>query len=162
MDRVSWDEVFIQFLENLARRSTCLKLKTSAIIVQDTQIISLGYNGTFPHADECCDYWHAIYKKKNLLIPFDYWLTTDEFRDAHREWSCSEEVHAEANALKWVNKRDITDDTIMYSLNSPCDACAKDIIAHGIKTVFYKHKYKRGDNALERFKKYGVVCRQLV
>ena len=62
-NRISWDSVFVQFMETLARRSLCLKFKTSALVVKGTQIISMGYNGTFNGKKECCLFWLEYYEK---------------------------------------------------------------------------------------------------
>lgn len=162
MSRISWHEFFTNVLELLAGRSSCLKMKTSAIIVHDTQILAIGYNGTFPHAKECNEYWLEYYKmhKQTDGILFNDWCKTDEFRELHRTWSLSHEIHAESNALKWISRRDVKD-CIMYTLYSPCDLCAKDIIAHDIKTVYYKYLYKHGEESLKKLSDYGIKCIKL-
>jgi deoxycytidylate deaminase len=73
--RPSWDSVFVQFMETLAQRSLCLKYKTSALVVKGTQIISMGYNGTFNGKKECCSFWLEYYEKHkndNLSVPKKY------------------------------------------------------------------------------------------
>ncbi len=158
--RPSWNKTFIDIVEVLAKRSLCLKLKTAAIIVKDTQIISIGYNGTYSKCIECNEFWKEEHKKNNLTISFDEWLNTEEFKDMHREWSKLYEVHAEANALANIKRAD-ANNCVMYTLYAPCDACAKAIKAYGIQLVYYKHKYKHGDDALERLNKLQVSCVQI-
>lgn len=160
MERISWHEFFINVMEILTKRSSCIKLKTAALIVHDTQILSIGYNGTFPGDVECNNYWFEYYKTTSQSISFADWCKTDEFRSLHRKWSLANEIHAEANALKWISRKD-TKDCVMYTLYSPCDLCAKDIIAHNIKTVYYKHLYKHGEESLKKLDKYGVKCIKL-
>lgn len=73
--RPSWDSVFVQFMETLAQRSLCLKYKTSALVVKGTQIISMGYNGTFNGKKECCSFWLEYYEKHkndNLSVSKKY------------------------------------------------------------------------------------------
>jgi dCMP deaminase len=163
MSRPSWDKIFIDILEIIKDRSTCLKIKTAALIVKDTQIISIGYNGTFAKCTECADYWYEKYKQMNSGMSFDEWLLTREFRDGHREWSKSYEIHAESNALSWISKHDNCK-YIMYSLYSPCDACAKEIIKYKnvIDRVIYKNKYSRGDDALKRLRDMEIPCYQYI
>ena len=158
--RPSWDSVFMEFVEILAKRSTCVKMQTAAVITHETQIISIGYNGTFSKSPECLNYWLNLYKKINLDISFVEWQETDEFKLLHREWAKSEEIHAEANALGWISKFDDTLNYTMYTLYSPCDACAKEIIKYGIGCIYYKYKYKHGDKALERLMMQGIDCQQ--
>jgi len=155
--RPSWDQVFIDMLESLAKRSCCLKIHTSALIAKGSQILAIGYNGTFSKHKECDEVWREFHANLDDRPPFKEWVTTDEFRLAHREWSVGNEVHAEANALQWINKRDI-EGCIMYTLYSPCNECAKSIISYGIKTIYYKHFYSKGLAALSTLNNAGVDC----
>jgi len=162
--RPTWHHVFINQLTELSKRSCCLKIQTAALIAVGSQPICFGYNGTFSKHAECSTAWFDYYS--NLVDDattegFDQWITTDEFKDLHREWSKSNEIHAETNALTWISKRDITDDHVMYTLYSPCDACAKTIMSYGIKTVYYKKMYSRGEDALTRLRHAGVRCEQI-
>jgi dCMP deaminase len=165
MDRISWDSVFSRFLSILSERSTCLKYKTAAVIVKGTQILSMGYNGTFSHCVECIDYWKDQYKliheEYKEIFSFDAWIKTNDWRKKHREWSACNEVHAEINALNWISKHDITPDHILYTIYSPCDACAKAIIAYGIKQVKYQYEYPNGRDALELLKKNNITVTML-
>jgi len=162
--RPTWHHVFINQLTELSKRSCCLKIQTATLIAVGSQPICVGYNGTFSKHPECSTYWFEYYSK--LVInatkeQFQQWILTDEFKDLHREWSKSNEVHAEANALTWISKRDITEEHVMYTLYSPCDACAKTIVSYGLKTVYYKKMYSRGADALIRLKNAGVMCEQI-
>ena len=158
--RPTWDQVFIEMLVPLAKRSCCLKIHTSALIAEGSQILAIGYNGTFSKHKECNAVWKEFYNKLDGRLPFKKWLLTEEFKAAHREWSANNEVHAEANALQWVSKRNIKG-CVMYTLYSPCNACAKSIIAHGIDTVYYKIFYQRGLEALNTLQRAGVKCQML-
>lgn len=150
--RPSWNQLFMMMAELMAQRSTCLKLKTGCVITKGTQIKAIGYNGTFPHHEECNEYWA---KKYNINCK----ICMDIIKKEHKEWSLANEIHAEANALKWI--KPINNNYILYTVYSPCDLCAKDIIAHGIKTVYYRKSYKHGYNAIERLIKAGVECYQI-
>lgn len=159
--RPSWHKTFLDMLEIIKHRSQCLKLQTAAMIVKGTQIISFGYNGTFTGCTECYNYWnnyHYEHRSQLNTCSFNSWLLTDEFKIAHREWSKANEVHAESNAMKWVSKYDIDEKCAMYTLMSPCESCAKEIIAHGLKLVYYKYDYKHGQKALETLRENNVIC----
>lgn len=162
--RPSWDQIFVEFLYSLAKRSLCVKYKTSALVVKNTQILSMGYNGTFEKQVECEAYWNKQYEEFKSLcddktnLTLDKWLNSDAVRTAHREWSSSHEVHAEINALNWIPKGSIDPSYVLYTLYSPCDACAKEIISYGIKNVKYRYLYPNGSNALTRLQQNGVSC----
>lgn len=159
--RPSWHQIFMDILNVIIKRCKCIKLQTSAIVVRDTQIIAIGYNGTFSHHVECQDYWRNYHNKKDIQIPFDKWIKTPDFGHKHRIWSLSNEIHAEANALRYIEKN-IGHECIMYTLYSPCLYCAKDIIAHGISKVYYKYKYKHGDEPIVTLHLAGIPCVQIV
>lgn len=159
-NRPSWDDTYSSIMHELAKRSSCLKLKTSALIVKNNQIIAMGYNGTFDKHTECHNYWLDKYKKMDLsddmdISSFDEWIKSKEFKELHRNWSKCNENHAEANALRWISAAD-TNNCTMYTLYSPCSACAKDIIAHKIKTVYYKYMYKHGIDAIDILGKANI------
>lgn len=162
--RLDWNKIFMDFAETLAQRSSCIKYKTAAILVKGTQIKALGYNGTFSGSLECVDKWYYEYKQLEnnglVLMSFNDWIQTEDFRLKHRNWSICNEIHAEINALNWISKKDIKD-MVLYTLLSPCDVCAKEIISYGIKKIKYRYLYKNGYYALERLKKYGVEIEQV-
>lgn len=53
--RPTWDEYFMQIVDIVKERSTCLRRKVGALIVKDKRILATGYNGAptgLPHCDE--------------------------------------------------------------------------------------------------------------
>ena len=163
--RISWHQVFMKMLHIIKLRSTCLKIKTAAMIVCNTQIISFGYNGTFTKCTECDTHWNEVYKVNypESKLSFDEWCKTDEFKLAHRQWSACNEIHAESNALCWFSKHHWKKACVMYCIYSPCDTCTKEIINYKdqINTIYYEIKYSRGDNALKRLEQAGITCIKL-
>jgi len=158
--RISWDELFMSTTELIAKRSTCMRIKTAAILVKDTRIISMGYNGTLSgnkHCSELCkNYWN---NNNNNHYTFEDFLHSDEFFKMHHEIISPYEVHGETNAILYASKNGIsTSGTTMYTLYSPCMNCAKSIIASGIEKVFYKQCYEREKHAIDFLKDNKVVC----
>jgi dCMP deaminase len=159
--RPEWPKVFMDMTGLLRQRSCCLKYQTAAMVVNGTQIISLGYNGTFAKSVECKDYWFDYYRYFEIPTTFEEFLRSDEFKQKHRQWSIAHEVHAEVNALNWVSKKEITDAYVLYTWYSPCDQCAKTIISYGIKNVYYRHLYPSGESALLSLVQNNVNCKQV-
>ncbi len=159
MVRPTWNKTFMDIVEKIAERSLCLKYKTACIIVDGTQIISIGYNGTQSHCIECSDYWKEYHKDKDLSI-FEEWIQSDNFKDLHREWSKKNEIHAESNALTWISKRLVNNYTL-YTLYSPCDLCAKEILNYGIKNIYYRYQYPSGKDSLKLLEGKGIVIKQV-
>jgi dCMP deaminase len=167
MDRPTWPETFGEICGIILKRSTCVKYQTSAVIVKDSQIIALGYNGTASKSVECRqywkDYWRTYIYDENST--FEDWIKTQHFKDLHSKWSIINELHAEMNALKWVTKKDIDDSCVMYSYLSPCEQCAKHILSYGLKTLYYSVEYngkvKGTVCGLDYLRANGVACIKL-
>ena len=53
--RASWDEYFMQIVEVVKTRSTCLRRQVGAVIVKDNRIITTGYNGAPSHLKHCTE-----------------------------------------------------------------------------------------------------------
>ena len=53
--RPSWDEYFMEIVELIKTRSTCLRRQVGAIIVKDKRILSTGYNGAPMGCKHCVE-----------------------------------------------------------------------------------------------------------
>lgn len=162
---MEWPSVFMGICEILRKRSKCIKYQTSAVVVKGTQIIGIGYNGTASKQQECRDKWLAYWAENNIAMPYLEWVKTVEFKDLHSRWSCANEIHAEINALNWVSKYDIDDTCALYTYFSPCEQCAKQILAYGIKLLYYAIRYpgrqSSDEDGLTFLSARGVTCIQI-
>ena len=120
MSKISFDELYMELAQNLAKKSHCVKMKVGAVISKDTRIISLGYNGP-PAGTHNCD---------------EEWPETGCPRD--RKGGCSLALHAEANAILYAAKNQMSlDKATLYVTLAPCLACAicyapRDRLVRGI------------------------------
>lgn len=133
--RKKWDLVWADFVESISMRSSDTKLKVGAVIVSDdnTQVLSIGYNGD-----------HKGGKNK---------------RDSE-DYGKSGFIHAEVNALI---KLDFNNPKrkIMYITHSPCQVCAKCIINANIDEVVYLNLYKNDTKGIELLKESNIIVRHL-
>lgn len=53
--RETWDEYFMAITKRVAQRSTCIRRKVGAIIVQDKRMIATGYNGVPTGISHCTE-----------------------------------------------------------------------------------------------------------
>ena len=127
MERPSWDEYFLEILQVVKKRSTCLRRQVAAIIVQDKRIIATGYNGA-PKGVAHCGEVGCL--REQMGIP-----------SGERHELCRG-IHAEQNAIiqSAVHGVAIKDATI-YITHSPCILCAKMLINAGIKRIVYSGDY---------------------
>ena len=114
---------FIDFYMNIAedaanRLSTCKRLTVGSVVVKDDNILSFGYNGTFPGEDNCCEGEDG--------------LTKDSV------------IHAEENTfMKLLRRGGVgTEGATIFITHQPCINCARMIANCGITTVYYKNEYR--------------------
>ena len=120
MERIDWDEYFLNIASDVAQRSTCLRRQYGAIIVSESNVmLSTGYNGAPRGDDNCCDVgtcWREEHK-----IPHGQMY----------EKCCA--VHAEANAIIQAAGRDMIGATLYLAgfengkriKAKPCEICEK-------------------------------------
>jgi dCMP deaminase len=148
MNNLSFHDIYMDLAQNLSRKSHCVKAKVGAVISKDTRIVSLGYNGPPAGTHNCDQEW-----------PIDGCA-----RD--RKGGCSLALHAEANAILYASKNQITmEGATLYVTLSPCIACAKIIYTTGIKKVIYLDSYAafKGidvEEGIDFLTKFGVSVEQ--
>jgi len=140
----SFDEIYMDLAEKLALRSHCVKAQVGAVLIKETRIVSLGYNGP-PAGTHNCDI---------------EWPEDGCARDS--KGSCSLALHAEQNAILYAVKNNTTiEGSTLYVTLSPCIACARVIYTTGIKKVFFRRSYAEykkipSDEGVEFLRKFGV------
>jgi dCMP deaminase len=146
--RPAFDDIFMDLAKNLAKRSHCIKAQVGAVLIKDTRIISIGYNGP-PAGTHNCD---------------------EEFPEVgcprDSKGSCSLALHAEQNAILYAAKNGASlDGSTLYVTLSPCLACARIIFSTGIKKVIFGESYAQykgipTDEGVEFLRKFGVEVKQ--
>jgi len=144
MTKLSFDHIFMNLATDLALRSHCVKAQVGAVLVKDTRIISIGYNGP-PAGTHNCD---------------EEWPETGCPRDARG--SCSLALHAEENAILYAVKNGANlEGSTLYTTLSPCLPCARLIFSAGIKHVFFMKSYAQykglpSDEGVDFLNRFGV------
>ena len=128
--------MFMEIAETIAKQSVAKRLQVGSIIVNDSgRILSMGYNGMPSGWDNTCE------TIENITKP--------------------EVLHSEANLLlKCAKDGQTTDGATMFCTHSPCLECSKLIHQAGIKTVYYRNKY-RDDSGIEFLKKCNITIEQI-
>ena len=144
--RIAWE---------LSALSTCDRKHVGALIVRDGRCISWGYNGAppgLPHCNEVLHGWPHPPRSRT---------EADIMREEMNRLGCKNATHAEANALAFAARQGIsTDGGTLYVTVSPCDVCARLIIAAGITAVVYDEEY-RDSAGRELLDKAGVQVKQI-
>lgn len=140
-NRPSWHQYFMEMAFLASERSTCIRRKVGAVIVNDNQILATGYNGAPKHVRHCSE---TGCMRQQLNVP------SGTMHELCRG------VHAEQNAIvqSAINGTSIRNATL-YCTNHPCSICAKMIINSEIRNVFIADDYP-DPLAKEMFSEAGV------
>ena len=132
MDRISKENYYLDIAETVLERSTCLRRWYGAIIVQDDEIISTGYNGAPRGRKNCGDLGYCT--REAMKIP------------SGQRYELCRSVHAEANAIISASRREVLGATLYMACKNPktgavipgstsCSMCRRLIINAGIARV---------------------------
>jgi dCMP deaminase len=115
-EKLSWDQYFITLSFLISNRSSCERLKVGCVLVKDTRVISVGYNGFLPG-----------FPHESIV------------RDNHEQAT----VHAEQNCIADCARRGINvEGATAYITHYPCINCLKILVASGITKIKYYNDYK--------------------
>jgi len=134
--RLSWDEYFISIAFLISSRSTCDRLHVGCVLVKDTRVISVGYNGFLPGAPH-----------------------VSRMEGGHEQAT----VHAEQNCISDCAKRGISVlGSTAYITHYPCINCTKILIASGIKHIKYKFDYRNSEIVAHLMMDAAITTEKLV
>ena len=137
-NRPSFDEVYMDVVDVIARRSTCLRRQVGAVITFDHRILSHGYNGVPTGHEHCCDTGQCL---KDLN-------GTEEYKIC---------VHAEQNAICQCAKRGLAVGGATVYVNADvCITCAKLMISSGIKRCVVRRDGKGTNDGIDLLRTSGV------
>jgi dCMP deaminase len=142
--RPLWDDIWMEFAERLAQRSTCSRASVGCVVVStdNSTVLGLGYNGGPKGLNNDC-------------------LSEEPGKCGH--------LHAEINALIKTNYRDAAPKKV-YLTTSPCYNCAVALINANIQEVIFKTEYRdqtgvallsRAGITVRKFSSSGISSRDL-
>jgi dCMP deaminase len=163
--RPTWHETHMEQAMVIAKRSTCLKKKVGCVLVKDHRVISEGYNGVGPGCTHCDVFWRDMYElnkeyngEEKMPMEYEDYIKSESFRNDHKRWSNTYELHAEQNCILWAARNGIaTNGTTLYTTYSPCIQCAKVIFMAGIKEVYYQNLYS-DVNGIQYLRNNKIFC----
>ena len=128
MIRPDFNQHIFDIIDNVAKRSTCLRRQVGAVAVREGRIIATGFNGAPSKVKHCTDIGSCL--RETLKVP-----------SGERHELCRG-VHAEQNVIIQAAKNGVElNGTVLYCNVKPCIICAKMIINVGIQTVIYTDDY---------------------
>jgi dCMP deaminase len=129
LERIPLYEVYMRMAEELAKRSTCIRLQVGTVVTDASleNVLAIGYNGNARGLPNKCD----------STVP----------------GSCGC-IHSEVNAL--VKAPGSVRDKVVFLTDSPCVMCAKLMINSGVTHMFYRRLY-RDPSGVELLSSAGVT-----
>ena len=130
--RTSKENYYLDIAQTVSERSTCLRRKYGAIIVQNDEIISTGYNGAPRGRKNCDDLEYCTREAMNI--------------PSGQRYELCRSVHAEANAIISASRRELLGATLYMVCVDPktgnllpestsCSMCRRLIINAGIERL---------------------------
>ncbi len=127
MDRLTFDEYFMEITKLVAKRSTCLRRQVGAVLVKDKSIVATGYNGSPKKMPHCLDIGCL---REKLNVP-----------SGERHELCRG-LHAEQNAIVQAAYHGINiKGSVLFCTNQPCLICTKMLINADIIEIIYLDGY---------------------
>ncbi|MDD9951918.1 MAG: deaminase [Zetaproteobacteria bacterium] len=117
MTRPSFESIYMQLADSLARRSTCRRLQVGTVITSTDfrKVLAVGYNGNATGLKNDCD----------TTIP--------------GQCGC---LHSEENAVINCDSQRFVE-KLVFITHFPCKMCAKRLINLGsVKKVYYQRMYR--------------------
>ncbi len=135
MGRIDKENYYLDIADTVQERSTCLRRCYGAIIVQDDEIVSTGYNGAPRGRKNCADLGRCT--RETMNIP------------SGERYELCRSVHAEANAIISASRREVLGATLYMACRDPrtgalisgatsCSMCRRLIINAGIAKVIIR------------------------
>ena len=129
MSRIDKENYYLDIAQAALERSTCLRRRYGAIIVQNDEIISTGYNGAPRGRINCADL--AYCAREALNVP------------SGERYELCRSVHAEANAIISAARREMLGATLYMACrdsktgelvphSTSCSMCRRMMINAGI------------------------------
>ncbi len=130
------DQLFLNIAKEISQMSYCVRAKVGSVLVKESNIVSMGYNGMPSGLENCCE------------------DTSDDGILSTK----SEVLHAELNSILKAARMGIsTEGTTMYCTLSPCKDCSKLILSAGVKRVVYLELFSRDNGSIDFLKKFIEV-----
>ena len=132
MGRISKENYYLDIAETVLERSTCLRRVYGAIIVNNDEIISTGYNGAPRGRVNCSELGYCT--REAMKVP------------RGERYELCRSVHAEANAIISAARRDIVGGTLylvgrdartgeLLGDATSCSMCRRQVINSGLERV---------------------------
>lgn len=155
-------DLYLGIANEVSKMSASRRTQVGAVAVKDHRILSIGYNGTLPGADNNCETAEFLLGSKWISEEEAMKIWGDPYVEAHfRLTTKPEVVHAEANCLlKMARDGQPSLGADIFLTLTPCVECAKMMKVAGIRKVWFRDEY-RDLSGVEFLKSQGIEVEQV-
>ena len=136
MNRIGKINYYLDIAENTLKRSTCIRRCFGAVIVNNDEIISTGYNGSPRERKNCSDLGYCMREKLNIPRGERYELCRSVHGEQNAIISASRSNMIGAS-LYLVGKNYNSDEYVKDA--RPCAMCKRIIINSGIEKIYVRN-----------------------
>jgi dCMP deaminase len=121
VNRITREQMFMEIAHVVAKRSTCMRLSVGCVLVQNKNIVSVGYNGPPAGEPHCTG--------RGCSPPGQ---------------GCQRAVHAEINAFKKIKPGVTSAPLDVYATDSPCLECFEFMTQEWwkVSSIFFTTLYR--------------------
>lgn len=138
--RIDKNDYYLNIAFAVAQRSTCVRRQYGAVIVNNDEIVSTGYNGSARGEENCCDVGKC-------------WRQERDIPHGEQYEKCVA-VHAEQNAIISASRKDMLGATLyLVGIENgelieaePCEICRRMITNAGIANIVTAAPDKDGES----------------
>mgnify|MGYP003238161341 CR=1 FL=1 len=138
--RIDKNDYYLNIAFAVAQRSTCIRRQYGAVIVNNDEIVSTGYNGSARGEENCCDVGKC-------------WRQEHDIPHGEQYEKCVA-VHAEQNAIISASRKDMLGATLyLVGIENgelieaePCEICRRMITNAGIANIVTAAPDKDGES----------------
>lgn len=148
--RPTWDEYFIDMVNVVATRGTCLRRKVGAIIVDERHVVlATGYNGKAAGLPNCneqtgCNKHYDDLDKSSIAEPVYGNACSGAYAKSGTNLDGCEAIHAETQCLIFCP--DASKIHTLYVSCSPCINCVKMFMQTGCQRIVFVEEYPHSES----------------
>ena len=151
--------LYMDLAERVAKQSAAERLKVGAVLVTESGLLSIGYNGTFPGDNNCCEIRHEVSSKEPLSGNDIFDPVTGKY---YRLVTKPDVYHAEENVISKLLEEGVpAKNGTLFLTHSPCLLCAKILAKAKIKALYFKDYYRSSDG-IEFLSSKGITVEKYV
>ena len=147
--RIDWDRYFLNIAHDVSLRSTCLRRRYGAVIVdKDHRIVATGYNGAARGVEDCLSCGRCWRDEHNIPHGERYEMCKSVHAEANAIINCDPKYFDGTSTIYIYGEMD-TPDGYKICAGTPCMMCDRMILNARLHRCYYDPNDKIIDNIIK-------------